>query len=193
MFNKLGNIILASSSPRRLELLKSLGLKKIKVIKPIVNEKNLLEKCSLKKSVRNIAIEKALYVKKSYKDFKDSTIIAGDTLVFRAGRILHKPESKDIVKNYLNYLSARRHKVYGGICIISKEGKIFSKVVVTEIFFEKLEQVDISDKLLEEGIGKAGGYAIQGIASKFIRKIKGSYTNVVGLSIPEVYKIFKII
>ena len=193
MFNKLGNIILASSSPRRLELLKNLGLKKIKVIKPMVNEKNLLEKSSLKKSVRNIAIQKALYVRKSYKDVKDSTIIAGDTLVFRAGRILHKAESKDIVKTYLNYLSARRHKVYGGICVISKEGKIFSKVVVTEIFFEKLEQVDISNKLLEEGIGKAGGYAIQGIASKFIRKIKGSYTNVVGLSIPEVYKIFKII
>ena len=192
MFNKLGNIILASSSPRRLELLKNLGLKKIKVIKPMVNEKNLLEKSSLKKSVRNVAIQKALYVRKSY-DFKDSTIIAGDTLVFRAGRILHKAESKDIVKTYLNYLSARRHRVYGGICIISKEGKIFSKVVVTEIFFEKLEQVDISEKLLEEGIGKAGGYAIQGIASKFIRKIKGSYTNVVGLSIPEVYKIFKII
>ena len=193
MFNKLGNIILASSSPRRLELLKNLGLKKIEVINPIVNERNLLEKASLKKSVKNIAIQKALYVKKSCKDFKDSTIIAGDTLVFRAGRILHKAESKDIVKTYLNYLSARRHKVYGGICIISKEGKIFSKVVVTEIFFEKLERVDISDKLLEEGIGKAGGYAIQGIASKFIKKIKGSYTNVVGLSIPEVYKIFKII
>ena len=193
MFNKLGNIILASSSPRRLELLKNLGLKKIRIIKPMINEKNLLEKSSLKKSVRNIAIQKALYVRKSYKNFSDSTIIAGDTLVFRAGRILHKAESKDIVKTYLNYLSARRHKVYGGICVISKEGKIFSKVVITEIFFEKLEPVDISNKLLEEGIGKAGGYAIQGMASKFIRKIKGSYTNVVGLSIPEVYKIFKII
>ena len=55
------------------------------------------------------------------------------------------------------------------------------------------QPLDWSDKLLEEGIGKAGGYAIQGVASKFIRKIKGSYTNVVGLSIPEVYKIFKII
>ena len=159
----------------------------------MINEKNLLEKSSLKKSVRNIAIQKALYVRKSYKNLNDSTIIAGDTLVFRAGRILHKAESKDTVKTYLNYLSARRHKVYGGICIISKEGKIFSKVVITEIFFEKLEPVDISNKLLEEGIGKAGGYAIQGMASKFIRKIKGSYTNVVGLSIPEVYKIFKII
>ena len=194
MFNKLGNIILASSSPRRLELLKNLGLKKIKVINPLVNETNLLEKDYLKKSVRNIAIQKALYVRKIHKeDSKDSTIIAGDTLVFRAGRIFHKAKSKEIVKTYLNYLSARRHKVYGGICIISKEGRIFSKVVVTEIFFEKLEKVDISDKLLKEGIGKAGGYAIQGIASKFVRKIKGSYTNVVGLSIPEVYKILKII
>ena len=153
MFNKLGNIILASSSPRRLELLNNLGLKKIRVINPKVDETNFLEKSSLKKSVRNIAIQKALYVRGINKDFKDSTIVAGDTLVFRAGRILHKAESKDIVKTYLNYLSARRHKVYGGICIISKEGKIFSKVVVTEIFFEKLQQVDMSDKLLEEGIG----------------------------------------
>jgi len=193
LFNKLGNIILASSSPRRLELLNNLGLKKIRVINPKVDETNFLEKSSLKKSVRNIAIQKALYVRGINKDFKDSTIVAGDTLVFRAGRILHKAESKDIVKTYLNYLSARRHKVYGGICVITKKGKIFSKVVVTEIFFFFFLYVDISDKLLEEGIGKAGGYAIQGIASKFIRKIKGSYTNVVGLSIPEVYKIFKII
>ena len=193
MFKKLGKIILASSSPRRLELLKNLGLKNIKVITPSVDEKNFLEKNALKKSVRNIAMQKALYVKKMNKDLEDSTIIAGDTIVYRAGRILHKAESKEGVKSYLNYLSSRKHKVYGGICIISKEGKIFSKVVVTEIFFEKLEQIDLSEKLLEEGVGKAGGYAIQGRASKFIRKIKGSYTNVVGLSIPEVYKIFKII
>lgn len=193
MFNKLGKIILASSSPRRLKLLRNLGLKKIQVIKPSINEKNFLEKNALKKSVRNIAIQKALYVRQMFKNPNDSTIIAGDTLVFRAGRILHKAESKEVVKSYLNYLSSRKHKVYGGICIISKEGKIFSKVVVTEIIFERLEHIDLSEKLLDEGVGKAGGYAIQGTASKFIRKIKGSYTNVVGLSIPEVYKIFKII
>lgn len=193
MFNKLGKIILASSSPRRLKLLRNLGLKKIQVIKPSINEKNFLEKNALKKSVRNIAMQKALYVRQMFKNPNDSTIIAGDTLVFRAGRILHKAESKEVVKSYLNYLSSRKHKVYGGICIISKEGKIFSKVVVTEIIFERLEHIDLSEKLLDEGVGKAGGYAIQGTASKFIRKIKGSYTNVVGLSIPEVYKIFKII
>lgn len=193
MFNKLGKIILASSSPRRLELLKSLGLKNIQVIKPSIDEKSFFDKNALKKSVRNIAMQKAINVKKMHKDLKDSTIIAGDTIVFRAGKILHKAESKEGVKSHLNYLSSRKHKVYGGICIISKEGKIFCKVVVTEIFFEKLEQVDLSDKLLDEGVGKAGGYAIQGMASKFVRKIKGSYTNVVGLSIPEVYKIFKII
>ena len=193
MFNKLGKIILASSSPRRLELLKSLGLKNIQVIKPSIDEKSFFDKNALKKSVRNIAMQKAVYVKKMYKDLKDSTIIAGDTIVFRAGKILHKAESKEGVKSHLNYLSSRKHNVYGGICIISKDGKIFCKVVVTEIFFEKLEQVDLSDKLLEEGVGKAGGYAIQGMASKFVRKIKGSYTNVVGLSIPEVYKILKII
>jgi septum formation protein len=193
LFNKLGKIILASSSPRRLKLLRNLGLKKIQVIKPSINEKNFLEKNALKKSVRNIAMQKALYVRQMFKNPNDSTIIAGDTLVFRAGRILHKAESKEVVKSYLNYLSSRKHKVYGGICIISKEGKIFSKVVVTEIIFERLEHIDLSEKLLDEGVGKAGGYAIQGTASKFIRKIKGSYTNVVGLSIPEVYKIFKII
>ena len=193
MFKKLGKIILASSSPRRLELLKSLGLKNIQVIKPSIDEKSFLEKKSLKQSVRNIAKQKALYIRKVYKGVEDSTIIAGDTIVFRAGRILHKAASKEVVKSYLNYLSSRKHKVYGGICIISREGKIFSTVVVTEVFFNKLEDIDLSDTLLEEGIGKAGGYAIQGEAIKFIKKIKGSYTNIVGLSIPEVYKIFKII
>ena len=157
------------------------------------NRDDLLDLLRYKSNQSEKLVSFSDYIKKMNKDLKDLTVIAGDTIVFRAGRILHKAESKEDVKSYLNYLSSRKHKVYGGICIISKEGKIFSKVVVTEIFFEKLEQIDLSNELLEEGVGKAGGYAIQGRASKFIRKIKGSYTNVVGLSIPEVYKIFKII
>ena len=101
MFNKLGKIILASSSPRRLDLLKSLGLKNIQVIKPSIDEKSFLDKNALKKSVRNIAMQKAVYVKKMHKDLKDSTIIAGDTIVFRAGKILHKAKSKEEVKSTL--------------------------------------------------------------------------------------------
>ena len=128
MFNKLGNIILASSSTRRLELLKNLGLKKIKVINPLVDEKTLIVKGALKKSVRNIAIQKALYVKKNHKNFKDSTIISGDTLVFRTGRVLHKARSKDIVKTYLNYLSKRKHKATEEFVLFQKKERYLVKL-----------------------------------------------------------------
>ena len=165
---------------------------KLKIVRPYIDEKKILVKSSLKKSVKNIALNKALNVRKKIKNPFESTIISGDTIVFRAGKILHKTDSKEKVKSYLRILSSRKHKVYGSVCIISREGKIFSKVSVTEVFFNKLEESDYPE-LLEEGIGKAGGYAIQGIAAKFVKKIKGSYTNVVGLSTPEVYKIFKIL
>ena len=193
MFKNLGKITLASSSPRRLKLLEDFGFDQVKLVRPYIDEKKFLVKSSLKKSVKNIALNKALNVRKKIKNPFESTIISGDTIVFRAGKILHKADSKEKVKSYLSFLSSRKHKVYGGVCIISREGKIFSKVSVTEVFFNKLEESDFSSELLEEGIGKAGGYAIQGIASRFIKKIKGSYTNVVGLSTPEVYKIFKIL
>ena len=93
----------------------------------------------LKKSVKNIALNKALNVRKKIKILLSQQLFLGDTIVFRAGKILHKADSKEKVKSYLCFLSSRKHKVYGSVCIISREGKIFSKVSVTS-FFNKLEK-----------------------------------------------------
>ena len=75
----------------------------------------------------------------------------------------------------------------------SNKKKIFKRAIITDVYFNNIYNNDLCEEFLEDGIGKAGGYAIQGYASKFIRKIRGCYTNVVGLSIPEVYKILKIL
>ena len=194
MFEDLGKVILASSSQRRRELITKFNFNDLEIIEPSINEKKFIVQNSLSQSVKNIALNKALNVKKKIKHhLKPATIIAGDTIVYRAGKILHKPRSKSSVRECLDYLSSRKHRVLGGICVISKKGKIYNRVVTTEVFFEKIDKVDYCDELLNEGIGKSGGYAIQGLSSRFVKKIKGSYTNVVGLSIPEVYKILKIL
>ena len=132
---------------------------------------------------------KAISVKKNLKN--KQIVISGDTLVYRAGKIFHKTDSKSEVKNYLTLLSNRKHHVYGGICVISLNGKIFTKVVKTEVYFNKIEKKDLTKEVLEDGLGKAGGYAIQSYGARFIKKIRGCYTNIVGISIPELYKIFK--
>ena len=114
-------------------------------------------------------------------------IISGDTIVYRSKKIFEKTDKKEIVKKYLEELSGRRHKVYGGICIISPKGIISKRLVTTEVFFNKIPKHEYDEGLLNEGKNKAGGYSIQGQASKFVKKIRGSYTNIVGLSLSDVY------
>jgi len=187
-------VILASNSKRRLALLKNLGLSNIERISHNINEDSFLDVRKIEKSAKIIAYQKALNVRNKLKNkCIESIIIAGDTIVYRAGLVFQKADSKEKVKHYLKLLSSKKHFVYGGICIISKTGNIFSRLSKTEVYFEKLNNSDFSEEILKEGIGKSGGYAIQGFASRFIKKIKGSYTNVVGISIPEVYKILKVI
>ena len=182
------NIILASSSPRRVELLNQIGLNPEEVINPIIDESNI--HCSvITKTVIEIAFQKANFVKKKYH-FKDKFIIAGDTLVYRAGKTYGKAKDLDSVKKNLNELSGKRHYVYGGICVISPNGKIAKKLVTTEVFMKRisLKELGTSD-ILNEGIDKAGGYAIQGFGSILVKKIKGSFSNVVGLSLFDVFNL----
>jgi septum formation protein len=194
LLENLGKIILASSSSRRLNLLKKLGLKNIEIINHSIDEQSFIDIKNIQKSVKIIAYQKALDVKNKIKrNNKSFTVIAGDTIVYRAGTLFHKASSAEMVRKYLETLSSRKHFVYGGICIISHKGEVFRRLITTEVYFEKLNKSDLTQDILNEGIGKSGGYAIQGLSSKFIKKIKGSYTNVVGISIPEVYKILKVI
>ena len=183
------NIILASESLRRKNLLLQLGIKKFCISKHNIDENKFEFNFPLSNSLKKLAEMKAISVKKNLKN--KQIVISGDTLVYRAGKIFHKTDSKSEVKNYLTLLSNRKHHVYGGICVISLNGKIFTKVVKTEVYFNKIEKKDLTKEVLEDGLGKAGGYAIQSYGARFIKKIRGCYTNVIGMSIPQLYKILK--
>jgi septum formation protein len=185
-------IILASESQRRKDLLMQIGIKKFLSVKHDIDEKKILLDPPITKSIVELAFMKANSVRQKL-DKPKKIIIAGDTIVFRAGRVFEKTGCKEKVKEYLKLLSARRHFVYGGLCVISDDGRIFKRLIITEVYFNKISENDISDEILEDGIGKAGGYAIQSFSARFVRKIRGCYTNIVGISIPELYKILKIL
>ena len=184
-------IILASSSPRRVQLLKQLGVKGFETIDHSYNEQKIDSNLSVGKKVVKLSQLKAQSILKKNKKFK-GFIISGDTEVYRCGKIYSKTHNEIQVKEYLKNLSGKKHFVYGGITVISSSGEISRKMVKTEVFFNQISKQELNDKnLIKEGLGKAGGYAIQGLASKFVRKIKGSYTNVVGLSLSDLYSMLK--
>ena len=186
---KKNKIILASSSKQRQELLRQLGINNFEVISPTFDEDNYKVKLPITKKVVELAYLKANSIKTNCEN-TDKIIISADTEVFRCGKLYSKCNSKDDVKNHLSQLSGRKHFVYGGICVIDGSGRIYKKLVKSEVYFDLLSSNDLSNPvLLNEGIGKAGGYAIQGIGGKFIRKIRGSYSNVVGVCLNSLYKI----
>ena len=183
------NIILASQSQRRIELLKLLRLENIEIENHKVDEENFKWKKPYSKSILDLSELKARSIQN--KKNKNSIIIAGDTMVIRAGKLLNKTNSTTKIKSYLETLSGRKHFVYGGLCVLSPSGKVFKKFSKTEVYFNKIYDYEITKQVLEDGVGKAGGYALQNFGSRFVKKIRGCYTNVIGMSIPELYKILK--
>ena len=129
-------IILASQSNARKELLKQLGIKNFKIISHDIDETIYEIRSSVSSSVLNISYLKAESVKEKYKNNKN-IIISADTIVYRANKIFHKPKSKEEVRRHLNNLSSRKHLVYGGICVISPKGEVYKKLIKTEVFFIK--------------------------------------------------------
>ena len=178
------NIILASSSPRRLELLNLIGIIPKRVLPPKIDESNKIP--SIKKKVSEIALKKALYIKKKF-NISNEFIISADTTVYRAGTIFNKPKNTFDVTSHLQCLSGKKHFVYGGICVVAPNGKISNRVIITEVYFKKISKCDYDNLfLINDGIGKAGGYSIQSSGALLVKKIKGSFSNVVGLSLYDV-------
>ena len=182
-------IILASQSKRRIDLINLLGLENIVCESHKVDEENFKWKKPYSKSVLDLSELKARSIKTTNNE--NSVVIAGDTAVIRAGKIFHKTNSMSEIKSYLQTLSGRKHFVYGGLCVLSTSGKAFRKFSKTEVYFNKILDNEITKQILEDGVGKAGGYALQNFGSRFVKKIRGCYTNVIGMSIPELYKILK--
>ena len=182
-------IILASKSQRRIELLNILRLKNIVIKNHTVDEENFQWNKPYSKSILDLSELKARSVQN--KKNKHSIIIAGDTTVIHSGKLFNKTNSTSEIKSYLKKLSGRKHFVYGGLCVLSPSGKAFRKFSKTEVYFNKICDYEITKQVLQDGVGKAGGYALQNFGSRFVKKIRGCYTNVIGMSIPELYKILK--
>lgn len=169
--------VLASSSPRRLTLLTQIGRKPDIVAHADIDETPL--KGELPRVLADrLALAKAQTVAVKHPD---AIILAADTVVACGRRILPKAETPVDVRECLALLSGRRHRVHGGIAVLLR-GKIWTRHVETVVRFKRLTDAEIETYVASgEGQGKAGGYAIQGLASAYVASINGSYTNIVGL------------
>ncbi len=179
-------IILASKSPRRKYLLQQAGIN-FCVIDSGFDE-TLIKKTDPKTYTKLLAKKKALSV---WHNYPNDWVIGADTIVVIDSKILGKPKNRAQAKTMLTSLSGKTHKVITGFTICSKTyNKIISKPVETDVEFKKLTKQEIRWYTnTDEPFDKAGAYAIQGLGTFLVRKINGSYTNVVGLPVCEVIEI----
>ena len=181
-------IVLASKSPRRREILSSLGLT-FDIIVADADERS----CELdpKKRVADLAAIKGRAVADTLADKRDVLIIASDTLVFACGEFLGKPRDKDDARRMINMLSGREHSVVSGL-YLSYNGKEILCADETKVIFDKMTDAEIESYIdSDEPYDKAGGYAVQGLASLYISGLKGDYFNVVGLPVNLLYRTLK--
>lgn len=182
------SLILASASPRRQEMLRSVGLN-FKIIPAHVNEKYLPEE-SPQEHVRRLSRHKAAVVA---AEKQNAWVLGADTIVVIDSMVLGKPRNRTQAINMLKRLSGREHKVFTGFTIARMSSGIrTTKVVQSSVRFKTITPDEMSWYVnSDEPYDKAGGYAIQGQGAFFIRSIRGSYTNVIGLPLCEVMEILK--
>ena len=176
-------LILASSSPRRRELLARVGIP-YEIIIPSVDES-----CSLPadQAVLELSRRKALAVSVTHPS---SFVLAADTLVCVDGEILGKPADKNDARRMLHLLSGRTHDVYTGVTLIAPSGEIFSGLDSSRVTFSALTDADIDAYIASgEPMDKAGAYAIQGVASFWIQHMEGSPSGVIGLPLDLVRRL----
>ncbi|MFN0262482.1 Maf-like protein [Tepidamorphus sp. 3E244] len=181
-------LILASASPRRLALLQQIGVDPDFLRPTTIDESP--EKGELPRTLaRRLArtkLEVAAQAVKREADLDGSLILASDTVVAVGRRILPKAEALEEASACLRLLSGRSHRVYTAVCVGRAGGSVRERITETRVRFKRLSREEIDSYLGSgEWRGKAGGYAIQGIAGSFVIKLVGSYTSVVGLPLYE--------
>jgi septum formation protein len=177
-------LVLASASPRRLDLLRQIGLVPDAVDPADIDESPLPRELPPQHAAR-LALAKAEAVAARHPG---AFVLAADTVVACGRRILPKAETESQARACLGLLSGRRHRVLGGVVLLAPEsGRMVERLVRTDVTFKPLSHEETESYLASgEWHGKAGGYAIQGRAAAFVRWIGGSYSNVVGLPLFEV-------
>jgi septum formation protein len=181
-------LILASGSPRRIALLQQAGIEPDRIMPAEVDETPLRSEHprSLAKRLAKAKAETARAYLAEEGNSGDGFILAADTVVAVGRRILPKTEVTEEAANCLGLLSGRSHRVFTGVCLITPGGKIRQRMSETRVRFKRLPRETINAYLASgEWRGKAGGYAIQGLAGAFVVKLIGSYTGVVGLPLYE--------
>lgn len=180
-------LVLASSSPRRRQLLEQIGLVPARVEAPAIDESALKGELPAAYAVR-LAETKARAVERH----DGEVVLAGDTAVAVGRRILPPAESEDVQRRLLELLSGRRQTVLTAIAVIDANGQLRSRLSRSVVTFKRLEPAEIDAYVAcGEGLGKAGGYAIQGRAAGFVRWMSGSYSGVVGLPLFEARALLK--
>lgn len=178
--NNTMKLVLGSASPRRLELLAQIGVVPCDVRPADIDETPLKAELPLIYA-RRLAASKACAI----TQVKDEIVLCADTVVAVGRRILGKPDNTQQAIEFIKLLSGRRHRVITAVAIKSGD-RLLEKQVTTAVKFKHLSDVEIAAYIRsDEWQGKAGGYAIQGIAAAFIPWINGSYSNVVGLPLTE--------
>jgi septum formation protein len=173
-------LVLASESPRRIALLAQAGITPDAVLPASINE-TVLKSEQPRAHAQRLAAEKARKVQSEWNG-KPAFILAADTVVAVGRRILPKAANDKEVLVCLKLLSGRRHQVITAVALVTPDGKLRLRVAQTRVSLLKLSEAQIRAYVeSREGVGKAGGYAIQGRAEAFIKEISGSYSNVVGL------------
>ncbi len=179
----MAEIILASASPRRIEMLKNIGIE-FKVFPSNVDE-NSLDADTPEKFVCKCACLKAVDVAKKYPD---AWVLGADTVVVLGSKIMGKPVDSKDAKKMLKELSGREHRVISAFCVTRNfDNRQIVEYVETRVRFKNLTSEEINGYVATgEPLDKAGAYGIQGIGSFLVKEIRGSYTNVVGLPLAEV-------
>jgi septum formation protein len=175
------SLILASASPRRLALLAQIGVVPARVVAPDVDETPLKDEPP-RDYVMRVAAAKAAAVPRE----ADEVVLAADTSIAVGRRILGKPADEADLVRMLGLLSGRRHHCLSAVVVIGIDGTPRARLSDTLVAFKPLTPAEIAGYVASgEGMGKAGGYAIQGRAEAFVRRIDGSYSGVVGLPLFE--------
>jgi septum formation protein len=175
-------LILASASPRRLDLLRQVG-----IVPDMVDPADIDESPKPRELPSQLAVRlAAAKVNAVAARHPGAWVLAADTVVACGRRILPKPETEASARACLALLSGRRHRVLGGVGVATPDGLIRTRCSTTAVAFKRLSPVEMSRYLASgEWRDKAGGYAIQGLAAAFVKSINGCYFNVVGLPLHD--------
>ncbi len=173
-------LILASASPRRVDLLKQIGITPDTILPADIDETQRKDELP-RDLAKRLSAEKAKAIAAKNPD---TFVLAADTVVACGRRLLDKTNTPEEARACLEMISGRRHHVYGGIALITPSGKLHTRLVDTVVQFKKLSKSELENYLASgQWKGVAGGYAIQGLAGTFVKFLSGSYSNVVGLSL----------